>query len=75
MQAQAKYMNSTWLTNCGGRSGRVWFQGAKKLPVKGEELNSLVSKVVKEVIKSNNHTKSTAVHDSGSEEELENFNF
>ena len=45
--AQAKAMNSTWLTACGGGAGRVSFQGAKKRPAEGKKLNSLVAKSVK----------------------------
>ena len=42
MLAQAKAMKSTWSTACGGGAGHVKFQGAKKLPTKGKELNALV---------------------------------
>ena len=42
-------MKSIWLTACGGGAGRVRFQGAKKRPVKGKELNDLVANAVKSV--------------------------
>ena len=43
------------------------FQGA-------EELNALVANAVKEVLKPNKRAKDTAEHDSGLEEEPNNFN-
>ena len=72
---QAKAMNSTCSTACGGGAGRVRFQGAKKFPDKGEDLNALVYNKLKEVLKTNKHLKAKASSDSVSEDEHENFNF
>ena len=68
-------MKLTWSPACGGGSVRVRFQGDKKLPSKGEELNTLVINAVKEILKYNKCVKAKDEHDSGSEEEQENFNF
>ena len=73
--AQSKAMKLTWSTNISGGEVSVRFQGAKKRPAKGEELNSLVSNAVKEVCKINKILKAKASRDSGSEDEQENFNF
>ena len=51
MQAQSKAIKSTWLTNCGGRSGHVRLQGNKKRPAKGKDPNDIVANTVKEVLK------------------------
>ena len=75
MQAQSKSMKSNWPTACGGGAGRVRFQGTKKRPDKGKQLNALSDNTVKEVIKSNKRAKYIAAHDSGLEEDLDNFNF
>ena len=53
-------MKSTWLAVCGGRAGRVRFQGTNKRPAKGEELNDLVTRSVKEILKPNKRVKSNA---------------
>ena len=47
---QSKAMKLTWSTACSGGAGRVRFQGDKKRPDKGKDLNALVSNTVKEVI-------------------------
>ena len=47
MLEQAKSMKSTWSTARGGGAGRVSFQGAKKRPAEGKDLNALVSNTVK----------------------------
>ena len=44
---QSKAMKLTWSNARGSGAGRVRFQGAKKRPVEGKELNDLVSNVVK----------------------------
>ena len=75
IMAQTKVMKSTWSTACGRGAGRVRFQGAKKRPAEGKELNGLVSNSVKEVLKSNKRLKSKASSDSGSEDEQDKFNF
>ena len=75
MQAQAKHMKSTCSTACGSGSVHVRFQGTKKRLEKSKELNDLFSNMVREVLKENNCAKSTSTHDSGSEEDMENFNF
>ena len=46
---QSKSMKSNSSTARGGSTGRVKFQGTRKRPAKGEELNTLVSDAVKEV--------------------------
>ena len=51
MQAQDKSIKSTWSTACGSGAGRVQFQGTKKWPTEGQELNALVANELKEVIK------------------------
>ena len=51
MLAQAKAMELIWSTSCGGRAGRLRFQGAKKLPYEREELNALVTNTVTKVLK------------------------
>ena len=71
--AQTKAMNLTWSTAHGGGAGRVRFQGAKKLPSKGKELNDLVTNAVKSVLTTNKSLKSKASSDSGSEDEQEQF--
>ena len=58
--AQSKSMKSTCLTTRGIGVGRVRFQGAKKLPVKGEELSDLVDNTLKAVLKPNKRKKSMA---------------
>ena len=75
IQAQAKDMNLTWLTSCGGGAGHIRFQGAKKLPSKGQGMNALVVSTVQVVIKQKKHAKATAKHDSGLEEDPDKFNF
>ena len=73
--AQSRYMKLTWLTARGGGAGRLRFQVAKKRPVKGEDINSLVSKALKEDIKPNKRLKAKASNDSGLENKEKNFNF
>ena len=51
MQEQSKAMKLTWSTDCGSGACYVRFQGAKKRPAKGQELNALLVNVVKEVLK------------------------
>ena len=68
-------MKSTWLTARSGGAGRVRFQGAKKRPDKGKELNALVYNVVKGVLKYNKFLKAKVSSDSGSEDKKEYFNF
>ena len=67
-------MKLTFSTACGGGAGRVRFQGAKKRPAEGEELNALVANTEKEVLNTNKRKKAKASSDSGSEDEQENFN-
>ena len=69
MLAQAKATKSIWSNACGGGARRVKFQGAKKRPAKGEELNALVANAVKAVINTNKRKNSKASSDSGSEDE------
>ena len=47
MQTQSKAMKLTWLTARGGVPGHVRFQGAKKRPAECEELNNIVTNLVK----------------------------
>ena len=75
MQAQSKAMQLTWLDSRGVGAGCLWFQGAKKRPAKGQDLNYLVASEVSEVLKNNKRAKTTAKHDSVLEEEPENFDF
>ena len=75
IQAQAKAMNLTWSTSCGGGAGCVWFQGAKKGLTKGQYLNALVAIAISEATKQNKHEKATDTHDSVLEDDPENFNF
>ena len=51
MLAQVKYMKLICSNACGGSAGHVTFQGAKKRPAEGEELNALVVNGIKEVLK------------------------
>ena len=74
MEAQSKYMKLTWLDNCRERAGCVRFAVAKKRLYKGEDLNALVSNTVAQVLNKYRHIKATAIQDSGSEYEQENFN-
>ena len=73
--AQAKAMKSNWLTACGGRAGRVRFQGANKCPAEGKDMNVHVYHSVKEFLKYNKYFKAKASNDSGSEDEQDHFNF
>ena len=75
MLAHAKPMWSTRLTACGGGTGRVRFQGAKKRPAKGKELNYLFANAVKAVLVTNQRKKAKTLSDSGSEDDQEQFNF
>ena len=68
-------MKSTCSTYCGGKACRVWFQGAKKRPYEGQELNNLVTREVLEVLKQKKRAKATSTNDSSSYDEPENFNF
>ena len=72
---QTKAMKSTWLTNHGGGTGRVRFQGAKKRPDEGEELNTFVANAVKSVFTTNKRNKAKSSCESGSEDKQEHFNF
>ena len=72
---QAKSMKSTYSTACGGGTGRVSLQGAKKRLAEGEEMNALVSNAVKTFLKSSKRLKANASNDSGLEDEQEHFNF
>ena len=74
MLAQAKAMKLTWWTSCDGGAGRVRFQGSKKRPDEGKELNSVVANVVKTVLTTNKRKKSKASSDSGSEDKQEPIN-
>ena len=75
MQAQSKGMKSTWSTaRCSG-TGRVKFQGDKKRPAKGNDLNALVVNTVKLVLKPNKCKRAKASSDSVSEDEQEHYNF
>ena len=67
MQEQTKAIMLTWSTTSGGRAGCVRFQVAKKRSADGEDLNELMTNVVKEVLKENKHTKDTATHNYGLE--------
>ena len=51
MQSQAKAMTLTWSAARGYRTGLVRFQGTKKCPDKGEELNAILTRPVKEIQK------------------------
>ena len=62
-------MKLTFSTACGGGAGRVRFQGAKKRPDEGKELNSLVANALKAVITKNKCKKSKALSVSGSEDD------
>ena len=67
-------MKLTWSTACGGCTGRVRFQGDKKRPVEGEDLNALVANNVKSVLNTNTLKNSKASSNSESEDKQENFN-
>ena len=75
MLAQSKAMKPNLLTAHGGSTGRVRFQGAKKRPAEGEEINDIVSNAVKKVLKNNKCLKAKGSNDSGSEDKQEHFNF
>ena len=74
VQAQYKAKKLTWLTYCGGGAGFVQLQCAKKCLNEVQELNSLVVSAVSEVLKQNKRAKDTAAHDSGLEDDPNNFN-
>ena len=57
IQAQSKDMKSTWSTVHSGRAGRVRFRGAKKCPAEGQELSSIMTNAIKEVLKENKLSK------------------
>ena len=73
--AQAKAKKSTWSATHGGGTCCVRFQGAKKCPAKGEEINALLANPVKLVLTTNTRKKAMALIDSGSEDKQEHFNF
>ena len=75
MMAQAKAMKSTWLTARSDGAGCVRFQGAKKRPAEGEEMNSLVDNAVRSFLTTNTFKKAKASSDSGSENKQEKFKF
>ena len=75
MLAQSKAMKSTCSTARGGGAGLVRFQGAKKRPAEGKDLNYLVSNAVKEVLKNNKILKAKASNYSRSKNEQDCFNF
>ena len=52
--AQAKVTKLTWLNARDGGAGRVRFQGSKKRPAEGDELNALVENAVKAVLTKKN---------------------
>ena len=68
MLAQSKGMKSTWSTARGSGAGCVKFQGDKKRPAKGNDLNALVVNTVKLVLKLNKHKRDRSPFESGSEE-------
>ena len=67
-------MRFIWLTHFGGGAGCVQLQCAKKCLKEVQELNSLVVSAVSEVLKQNKRAKDTAAHDSGLEDDPNNFN-
>ena len=69
MKAQSKSMKKNLSTSRGSKVGRLQFQGAKKRPAKGQELNTLVSNAISEVLKQNKRAKSAAMHGSGLEDD------
>ena len=75
MLAQSKGMKSTWSTARGSGAGCVKFQGDKKRPAKGNDLNALVVNTVKLVLKPNKCKRAKASSDSVSEDEQEHYNF
>ena len=72
---QTKAMKFTWSTARGGSAGHIRFQGAKKRPAEGKDLNAILYNAVIEVIKSNRHLNYKAPSNSGSEDKQEHFNF
>ena len=75
IQAQSKAMKQTQFTSRGGGADHVRFQGTKKRPEEVQELNALVANAVSELLIHNKCVKAAAAHNSGSEDETENFNF
>ena len=75
MLVQAKSMKSIWLTACGGGAGRVRFQGAKKRPAKGKELNDLVANAVKSVFTTSTRKQAKDLSELVSEDDQDHFNF
>ena len=61
------------MTSHGCGASRMRFQGAKQRPSKGQDLNALVNNAVSEVLKQNKHTKAKVNHNSGLEDDLDNF--
>ena len=75
MLAQSKSTKSTWLTAHGGGAGRVRFQGAKKRPYEGKELNALIDNAVNVVLTTKKLKKAKDSSDYVSEDYQEHFNF
>ena len=67
-------MKSNWLTAHGVSAGCVRFQGAKKRPAEGKDLNYLVANAVKSVINPNKRNRAKASSDSSSEDKQEHYN-
>ena len=61
------------MTSHGGRESCMRFQGAKKCPTKGQDLNDLVNNAVSEVLKKNKRTKAKDTHNYGLEDDPDNF--
>ena len=74
MQAKSKSMMPTWLASCGVGAGCIWFHGAKKILSEIQYLNALVASTASEFLKHNKRAKDLDEHDSGSEDDPENFN-
>ena len=64
----------TWLASCGVGAGCIWFHGAKKILSEIQYLNALVASTASEFLKHNKRAKDLDEHDSGSEDDPENFN-
>ena len=77
MLAQSKSMNSAWSSarGAGGGAGCIMFQGAKKSPAEGKELDALVANAVKYILTTKTCKNAKTSSDSGSEDEQEHFNF
>ena len=74
MQAQSKYMKSTWFFDCGGGCGNK-FAGDKKCSAYGKDINMLITLSLAKDSKMTKQYKDKAKEAYNSDKEAEYFNF